>query len=160
MKAAVLDGVPNLPSLFVVLVYYIKPVHFSHCVTTPLNGFIKHDKCITPKQKWYRMVTFCVRMLMTHKIIAWTRLASVINFEMCTTLATGCVSASDDGIFYFGDMVLYLSMRALFTKISVKRSGWRPRVIISFGVWFAWQILIPQILAAVIIWFHWFNAEA
>ena len=28
MKAAVLDGVPDLPVLFVVLFYDIKPVHF------------------------------------------------------------------------------------------------------------------------------------
>ena len=28
MKAAVLDGVPDLPGIFVLLVYDIKPVHF------------------------------------------------------------------------------------------------------------------------------------
>ena len=30
----------------------------------------------------------------------------------------------------------------------------------GFGVWFAWQKLTLQILAAVIIWFQRFNAEA
>ena len=47
LKAAVLGGVLDLPSLVAVSVYDTNHVHFSRCVATPLNGLRKHGKFIT-----------------------------------------------------------------------------------------------------------------
>ena len=49
MKAAVLDGVPDLPSIVDVSFYDTKPVHF-----------LSNGKCMNPIHKWYVMLTFCV----------------------------------------------------------------------------------------------------
>ena len=58
MKAAVLDGVPDLPVPIAVPVYDTNLFVFSQCFATPLNGFGENGKCMTPKQKWYVMLIF------------------------------------------------------------------------------------------------------
>ena len=131
----------------------------SQCVEMSLNRFRKYGKCMTPKHKWYMKLYFCIWLLTIHTIITWPRFTSVINFVMCNEFPTKCVSTSGGGLFYFGATILSLSICTLFTKHPVKRARWIPWVIMSFGVWFAWRRLTPQILAAVIIWFQRFNSE-
>ena len=104
------------------------------CVATPLNGFRKHGKCMTLKNKWYLTFNFCVWMVMIHTIITWTWLTSVINLGICTELTTGCISTIGGGIFSFWSMALSLSLFILFIKHSVNRARWIPWVIMSFGV--------------------------
>ena len=132
----------------------------SCCVVIPSNWFRKHVKCMTPINKYYVTHTFCVLILVTHTIMAFPWLTSVINFLICTNFTNGCVSISGGGLFYFEVMPLSFSMRTLFTKHFVNRARWIPWVIINFGMWFAWRKLTPRILAAAIIWFQRFNAKA
>ena len=159
VKDAVLDGVPNLPCIVAMSDYEKRTVIFSKCVATSLNGFIKHGKCMSSKQKWYATLSFGVWMLMIHTIITWTQFNSVINFRMFTNFITRCVSTSCGGIFSFGDTASSLWMCTSFTKQSMKRERWSPWVIMSFDLWFDWQRLTPQNSAAAIIWFHWFKTE-
>ena len=77
---------------------------------------------------------------MTHKIITWTQLTSVINFGMCTDITTWCLSTSGGGPFSFRDEELSLLVRILFTKHLLKRKRWNPWIIMSLGVWFPWKI--------------------
>ena len=109
---------------------------FSWFVTTPLNEFRKHSRCRNLKYKFYLTLTFCVWMLMTHTIIIWTWLTSVVNIGMSTEMTTLCVSTS--GIFSFFAMAMSFPMYKLLTK-KLKKSSGSPWVNISFGIWFAWK---------------------
>ena len=117
---------------------------FYQCISILLNGFRKKDTFMAPKYKWFMMLTFRFWMLVTHTIITWTWLASVINLGMCTNFITGCVITSGGDIFYFGDMASSLPMRTLFTKHFFMGERWIPWVVIIFGVWFAWIIFTPK----------------
>ena len=134
----------TFPVLF--LCWFITPslLVFYQFVVTPLNSFRKHAKCMTLNQIWYVMLTFFVLMWMTFTIMTQNRLTSVINFRMCTKLTTGCLSTSCGGIFSFGDVAFSLSMLKLFTKRFVNRERWIQWDNMSFGIWFAWQILTPH----------------
>ena len=160
MKAAVFDGIPDLTGLVDVSVYDTKPVHFPSMCCNAIKWVQKTRQVYDPKQRWYMTLTFCVWIWMTRTIITWNRLTAVINFGMCTKLTTGCVSTSSGDLFSFGDMAPSLSMHKLFTKHFVKRARCIPWAIMSFSVWFAWRRLNTQNLAAKIIWFRRFDAEA
>ena len=149
---------PNLPVLL--LCRFMTQILFAFywCVTRPTNGLRKHVECMNLKQKWYMGITFWTWIWKNHTIITWTWLNSEINFWMCTKLITEWVSTISVGLFSFRAMALYLSMHTLFLKNSLKMERLSPWVVMSFGVWFAWKILTPRILAATIIWFKHFNA--
>ena len=96
----------SLTCLVLLLCHFMTQSLFilSQCVAITLNGFKKHTNCMTPKQRWYVTLTFCVWMWMTCKNKTWTRLTSVINFGMRTKLTSVCLSTGGGGIFSFGSM--------------------------------------------------------
>ena len=60
VKAAVIDGITDLPGIVAALVYETKPVHFLSIFCNTIKWFKKYVKCMTPYHIWYVTLNFCI----------------------------------------------------------------------------------------------------
>ena len=104
MKAAIIDGVPDLPGLVAVSVYDTNTVHFLSIYRNAIKWVQKTRLMYDPDTKMVCDAQFLRLNINNSYDYNMTRLTSVINFEMCTKLITGCISTSGCGLFYFGAM--------------------------------------------------------
>ena len=160
MKSVVLDVILDLPSIVSVSIYDTKSVHFFSMCCKSIKWVQKTRQEYEPKSDKVCDAHFLhvnVNDLHNHNLNS-----DELSDPLCNVywVTNECVSTSCGVTFSFGSMAQFLSMHTLFISHFVNVARWSSLAIISFGVYFNWKILTPQILEVTIIWFRWFAAEA
>ena len=62
MKVVEIDVIPDLPGLVAMSVYETKTVHFLLMCCNSVKCVNKNSRCITPNQRWYVTINFCIGM--------------------------------------------------------------------------------------------------
>ena len=72
---------------------------------------------MTPKHKWYVMLSFCVLDVDYYYNYNMNSVGyQLLTFKMCSEFITGCVSKSGDGVFFFWVNGLFLANTCIIYK--------------------------------------------